>query len=127
MANGGKHVRIGKYEGPLSRRLNSSKRYIEDALNVTMIKNQQFKGGTPPWEAQGWIEYTVPYDRRGLIFARRVDTLTTVVDTKKALRSLERQLQDLYDPPLCNDTNAGRVLRREWVNKHGKPEVIKKR
>lgn len=59
-ADGGKHVRIGKSEGLLRDRLNSWPRYIGDALKLTMLKNQQFKGGMPPWEAQGWVEYTVP-------------------------------------------------------------------
>lgn len=126
-ADGGKHVRIGKYQGPLSGRLNSWPRYIGDALKITMLKNQQFKGGTPPWEAQGWIDYTVPYGRRGLLFARRVETLAKANETKKALRYLERQLQDLYDPPLCNDTVAGRKLRDAWVGRHGWPLVIRKR
>lgn len=64
-ADGGKHVRIGKSEGLLRDRLNSWPRYIGNALKFTMRKNQQFKGGTPPWEAQGWVEYTVPYGGRG--------------------------------------------------------------
>jgi len=60
-------------------------------------KNQQFKGRTPPWEAQGSVEYTVPYGR-GLLFALRVENLPTLEETKKALRHLEKQLQDRYDP-----------------------------
>jgi len=37
-ADFGKHARIGKCEGPLSRRLNFSPRYIGDVLNITMPK-----------------------------------------------------------------------------------------
>lgn len=90
-----------------------------------MAQNRQFKGGTPPWEAQGWVEYTVPYGR-GLLFARRVEKLETIGETKRALRHLEKQLQDWYDPPLCNDTVAGRKLRDAWVTRYGWPTVIKK-
>jgi hypothetical protein len=124
-AHGGKHVRIGKCEGPLRVRLNSWPRYLGDALNITMPRNRQYKGGTPPWEAQGWVEYTVPY-RRGILFARRVGRLATIEETKRVLRHLERELQDQYDPPLCNDTRAGRKLRDAWVNRYGRPLVIKK-
>ncbi len=99
-ADGGKHVRIGKSEGLLRDRLNSWPRYIGNALKFTMRKNQQFKGGTPPWEAQGWVEYTVRYGGRGLLFAQHVENLPTLEATKKALRHLEKQLQDFYDP-LC--------------------------
>jgi hypothetical protein len=123
--DGGKHVRIGKCEGPLRTRLNSWPRYIGDALKITMLRNRQFKGGTPPWEAQGWVDYTVPYGR-GLLFAHRVERLATIEETKRALRYLEKQLQDRYNPPLCNDTVAGRKLRDEWVRKHGWPTVTKK-
>ena len=49
-----------------------------------------FKGGTPPWEAQGWVEYTVLYDGRELLFARRVKNLPTLEETKKALGYLEK-------------------------------------
>jgi hypothetical protein len=126
-ADGGKHIRIGKCQGPLRARLSSWPRYIGDALNVTMRRNQQFKGGTPPWEAQGWIDYTVAYNRRGLLFAQRVQRLESADATKKALRYLERKFQDRYDPPLCNDTVAGRKLRDIWVTKYGSPAVIKKR
>src|SRR5215472_16070293 len=116
-ADGGKHVNIGKSEGLLKGRLNSWPHYIGDALKFTLSKNQQFKGGTPPWEAQGWVEYTVPYGR-GLLFARRVEKLATIEETKRALRHLEKQLQDRYDPPLCNGTVAGRKLRDAWVRRY---------
>jgi len=72
------------------------------------------------------IEYTVPYGGQGLLFAQRVENLPILDETKKALRHLEKQLQDRYDPPLCNDTVAGRKLRDKWVKKHGWPVVIKK-
>jgi hypothetical protein len=126
-ADGGKHVRIGKCEGPLGGRLNSWMRFVEEGLNITMPRNQMFKGGTPPWESQGWLEYTVPFNRRGLLFARRVAPLATIADTKQALRNLEKQLQDSHNPPLCNDTAAGRELKDAWVGRYGKPQVIRKR
>jgi hypothetical protein len=120
-AEGGKHVRIGKCEGALKSRLNAWPRYIGDALKITMARNEQFKGGTPPWEAQGWLDYTVPYGRRGLLFARHGQILATVDETKKALRGSEKEMLDIYDPPLCNDTPAGSKLRRAWIDKHGSP------
>lgn len=112
-------------EGLLRDRLKSWPRYIGDALKFTAPKSQQFKGRTPPWEAQGSVEYTVPYGR-GLLFALRVENLPTLEETKKALRHLEKQLQDRYDPALGNDTVAGRKLRDKWVRNHGWPVVTKK-
>jgi hypothetical protein len=126
-ADGGKHIRIGKSEGPLSIRLRSWPAFVNDALNNAMPRNQKFKGGTPPWEAQGWLNYTVPYNRRGLLFAHRIQTLSELGETKKALRDFEKKLQYLYDPPLCNDTVAGRKLKHAWILIHGDPMVLKKR
>jgi hypothetical protein len=126
-ANGGRHVRIGKSELPLRVRMNSWPRLIGQALQLAPSQNLQFKGGTPPWEAQGWADYTVPYGGRGLLFALCVERRSTLEETKIALRRLERQLQDRYDPPLCNDTAAGRILRDQWVRKRGQPVVVRKR
>jgi hypothetical protein len=89
-------------------------------------KNWQFKGGTLPWEAQGWFEHMVPYYGRGLLFAQCVESSATLEETKKAVRYLEKQLQDRNDPPLCNDTVAGRKRRDAWVRTHGWSVVIKK-
>ena len=76
--------------------------------------------------AQQLMDESVPYNRRGLIFAQRIERLVTLDETKKALTSLARQLKDRHNPPLRNDTDAGRELRDAWVRKHGRPCVIKK-
>lgn len=126
-SNGGKHIRIGKSELPLRDRMKSWQRLVGEALKFTISENRQFKGATPPWEAQGWVDYTVPYKGRGLLFAQRVERRPTIEETKMALKRFEKRLQDRYNPPLCNDTDAGRLLRKEWIAKRGIPLVIGKR
>ncbi len=106
--DGGRHVRIGSFRGPLRRRLNEWQRLVTEALNITMPKNQKFKGRTPPWEAQGWTEH-----RRGLLFALRTKV--------EGLRHREKKLQRSYDPSLCNDTAAGRNRKKVWISEYGKP------
>lgn len=107
--------------------MNSWRRLIGQALQLRPSRNRQFKGGTPPWEAQGWVDYTVPYGGRGLLFAQRVERRSSLEETKVLLRRLEKRLQDSYDPPLCNDTSAGRILRDQWVKGRGRPIVIRRR
>jgi hypothetical protein len=125
-ADGGKHVRIGKSELPLRVRMNYG-RFIGHALQFTPSQNRQFKGGTPPWEAQGWVDYTVRYGGRGLLFAQSVERRSSLEETKIARRRLEKRFQDSYDPPLCNDTSAGRILRDQWIERRGRPVVIRRR
>jgi len=75
---------------------------------------------------KGGSDYTVPYNRRGMLFAQPIERLATLDETKKALRYLERQLQDRYDP-LCVMIRGGSCAVNSWVRKHGRPVVLKTR
>jgi hypothetical protein len=43
-------------------------------------------------------------------------------------KALEKRLQILRDPPLCNEVwlKAGQKLRKAWTEKHGEPTKINK-
>lgn len=98
-ANGGKPIRIGKSEQKLSVRLRTYVYHVGGAVKDRDAKNEQFKGSTPPWEREGWLEYTIPYGG-GVIFAQSAVPLSSDQETKQALRSKERHLIIKYDPPL---------------------------
>lgn len=113
----GKAVRIGKSENyDFPKRLIDWECLVGDALSEKIFdKNLKYAGGTPPWEANGWLEYTLPY---GLVFAQAVGSI-------ELLRTRERELIKRYDPPMCNDSVTGRMLAKEW-RKHSALTVVKK-
>jgi len=133
--NGGKHIRIGKMEGKLKNRLNRWGYYICGVLNNDMIaKNQQFAGGTPPWEALGWLEYLQPYGGRGLLFARRGPDAAKLPPLeldleKRALAAREADLIVRHQPPLNNDRYglAGKKLKEARIAQHGPPTRVLRR
>jgi hypothetical protein len=145
-ADGGKHIRIGKVEKTrLKDRLTPNNvckalhlqmdiawitermggwKYPKNATPEMLRDFGQFAGGTPPWEREGWIKFTV--GGRGLIFAR---VSATDDETKWALCAVERKLSELYDPPCNNDRYlcSARQRKAAWVTKHGKPIKINER
>jgi hypothetical protein len=104
--DGGKALRIGKSENyELAKRLIDWPCMVGDALSEKIFgKKMKYKGGTPPWEASGWLEYAPPY---GLLFGQQIES-------REVQYAKERELITRYDPPLCNDGATGRMLAKEW-------------
>jgi hypothetical protein len=126
LAGGGKVIRIGKCQAALQTRLNSYVYHIGGAIRSPEGLNEQFKGSTPPWERDGWLEYTLPQGR-GLIFAQSMPALSSEAEAKLSLRTREAALIQRYDPPLCNDSPAGRKRKADWLASHGRPRLRYKR
>jgi hypothetical protein len=104
---GGKFLRIGKTEGRLRTRLDGWERDVSRALSREQLHdNEMFKGATPPWEAEGWLEYTAQYGG-GLLFARHSETREEMVLVRR------------YNPPLNNNCSAGRARKAAWRAQHG--------
>ncbi len=112
--DGGKVLRIGKSENyDLTKRIIDWPCMIGDALSENIFgKKIKYKGGTPPWEADGWLEYTPPY---GLLFAQ-------LIGSRELLQAKERELM-----PLCNDGATGKMLAREWRSHSTLTEIRKGR
>jgi hypothetical protein len=117
--DGGKALRIGKSENyELAKRLIDWPCMVGDALSEKIFgKKLKYKGGTPPWEANGWLEYTPPY---GLLFAQRIEP-------RDVLHAKERELITRYDPPMCNDGATGRMLAKQWRSHSTLIEISKGR
>jgi hypothetical protein len=126
LSNGGKVIRVGKCEQRLSGRLKTYVYHVGLAVREKVGLNEQFKGSTPPWEREGWLHY-MPSSETGLIFAQSVVPGPDERTTKELLRSRERHLINQYDPPLCNDSVAGRKLKADWIARYGKPTIRLKR
>jgi len=124
IVDGGKHLRIGKSQGKLSSRLRSYCRDVSYGIRRSIPRNECFSGGTTPWEANGWLAYNLPHGR-GLMAVRHLESQSTYEANTLALGRLERVLQAKYDPPLCNDTSAGRQLKRAWIIQHGAPKRLR--
>ncbi len=108
--NGGKHLRIGIIP---KRTLGARMREWEN--DVTRALNERFRPqGTKRWEVEGWRAYP-----EGLLYAQQV-VGPTEDETIKRLKELEKKFQDddLYNPPLCNNTKAGKKLKAEWERKN---------
>jgi hypothetical protein len=133
--DGGTHVRIGKAERELRKRLNSWGYHVGGTLNNNMVeKNQRYAGSATPWEATGWLEYLVPFSGYGLLFARpgpiRANLSPTELESEKhLLRRREEKFIRRYQPPLNNDrySIAGRDRMKAWVAAHGPPTKIWRR
>ena len=134
-ADGGKHIRIGKAERKLKERLSAWPYHICGALNNDMIAtNKRFAGSTPPWEAQGWLDYLADQGGRGLLFAMRGPdrgslSATELEHAKRQLRSKEKELILRYQAPLNNDrySRAGKARMEAWVAEYGPPTKIWRR
>jgi hypothetical protein len=94
----------------------------QDATPEMLCAFGQFAGGTPPWERENWIKYTVPYGGRGLIFAR---ASAADDETKRTLGVDETRLIKCYDPP-CDNKDAPSAPKRkaEWIAKHQRKPIV---
>ncbi len=94
---GGVVLRIGKCESDLIIRMRAWERDVSRALAG------EFRlGATNPWEAFEW--------RKWLTTCGHGEFLAALGPNDRAeLRTLERELIEFYDPPLCNDGRCSRL------------------